>query len=221
LLKEVNRVFENVQWTRKDICGSFAGLRSMCKSDENSPSSVSREWSLEKPAPGLLLPIGGKLTAARADAQVIVDEACNILGKDFADLHLTETTPMPWSPGKEYEEWKAQIADEAVTLGMDYTMAAWAIFRYGTSLDTVLQPLRENRKLSEPICDGLPFFKGELLHCAEHEMVVHMEDLIRRRIPLTLLSSITKGTLCSIAEMVAPILGWSPDDTIREIDLNL
>jgi glycerol-3-phosphate dehydrogenase len=40
------------------------------------------------------------------------------------------------------------------------------------------------------------------------EMVVHLEDLLRRRIPLLILAKLKEGELLKIAEKVSVILGW-------------
>mgnify|MGYP000280093739 CR=1 FL=1 len=60
---------------RRDVRAAWCGLRTLA-AGSGSASSLSREWSLLAPAPGLWLPIGGKLTTARADAVRLVDAVC-------------------------------------------------------------------------------------------------------------------------------------------------
>ena len=58
-------------WTPADVRRSWAGLRTLQRSDGGA-SSVSREWTLLAPELGLLLPVGGKLTSARVEAERMV-----------------------------------------------------------------------------------------------------------------------------------------------------
>ncbi|RMF77741.1 MAG: FAD-dependent oxidoreductase, partial [Nitrospirae bacterium] len=76
LLGELAAHAPGLGWGAGEIRGAFAGLRTLRHQPGRSPSSVSREWRLVEPRPGLLMPVGGKLTAARADAAAIVDRAC-------------------------------------------------------------------------------------------------------------------------------------------------
>ena len=52
-------------------------------------------------------------------------------------------------------------------------------------------------------------------------MVIHLSDLLRRRMPLLILAQLDQDDLYRIATRVANILGWS-DVTIKtEVDLCL
>jgi glycerol-3-phosphate dehydrogenase len=62
---------------REDVRRAWCGLRTLAHA-AGGASALSREWSLLHPEPGLWLPIGGKLTTARADAVRIV-EKCQML----------------------------------------------------------------------------------------------------------------------------------------------
>jgi len=73
LLAALNGCCPRLGFTRQDVTRTWCGLRTLARGD-GGPSSLSREWSLHRPAPGLWLPIGGKLTTARADAVVIADD---------------------------------------------------------------------------------------------------------------------------------------------------
>ena len=56
----------------------------MKRSDQASPSDVSRDWELKTADNGVHYSIGGKLTSAREDAAGIVDTVCAQLGVDAA-----------------------------------------------------------------------------------------------------------------------------------------
>ena len=59
-------------WRESDIRDSWVGLRTL-QAGGQSASALTREWDLRRPEPGLLLPVGGKLTSARVEAVRIVD----------------------------------------------------------------------------------------------------------------------------------------------------
>lgn len=72
LLDAVAATCPGLAWRERDIRGSWAGLRTLQPGGANA-SALTREWELRRPAPGLLLPVGGKLTSARVEAVHIVD----------------------------------------------------------------------------------------------------------------------------------------------------
>ena len=80
LLALANHFLGDRQWSAADILGSFSGLRVMRYHPDKSPSDLSRDWALEEPVQGLVIPVGGKLTSARADAAAAVDRIVEILG---------------------------------------------------------------------------------------------------------------------------------------------
>lgn len=62
--------------------------------------------------------------------------------------------------------------------------------------------------MAERIIPSLPFIQADLLLCARNEMVVHLSDLLRRRIPILLLSKLGDDDFRRIANSVAATLGW-------------
>jgi len=58
---------------------------------------------------------------------------------------------------------------------------------------------------------------AELFHCAREEMVIHLEDLIRRRIPLLLLHKMSKEEVAQIAVEAANFLDWSQEKQSEEV----
>jgi glycerol-3-phosphate dehydrogenase len=48
-------------------------------------------------------------------------------------------------------------------------------------------------------------------------MVIHLEDLLRRRMPLLILAKLNESTLLRIAEIVAAAMGWDESAINREV----
>ncbi len=48
-------------------------------------------------------------------------------------------------------------------------------------------------------------------------MVVHLTDLLHRRMPLLILARLNEATLRRVAEWVAPVMGWDESVIKREV----
>jgi glycerol-3-phosphate dehydrogenase len=62
---------------------------------------------------------------------------------------------------------------------------------------------------------ALTLIIADLVFCAQHEMVVHLEDLLRRRVPLLILSRMKPEELKRIFGIAAKSLVWD-DNRIKE-----
>jgi glycerol-3-phosphate dehydrogenase len=215
LLNEVNHFARNTHWTKDDIIGAFAGLRVLKPSDESSPSAVSRDWELLTAPNGLLTSIGGKLTSARSDAAQIVDQVCRSLGRQIPCA--TFGKPLPWSPGDDFPGWSEAMIRRALDLGIDRESAEWLLFRYGSRVLEIFDQCEKQPESSARIVPDAPFIVADLLVCARTEMVVHLEDLLRRRLPLLILARLKPEAVRRIAGMIAPVLGWDQERIAEEL----
>ncbi|TXT23323.1 MAG: glycerol-3-phosphate dehydrogenase [Gallionellaceae bacterium] len=202
-------------WTEKDVIGSFAGLRVLKRSDDASPSAVSRGWEMKTAGNGVHYSIGGKLTSAREDAARIVDAVCAQLGSSVPCL--TGGRKFPWAPEASYASWLNAALARARELGVDPASAKWLLRRHGKRAGEILCNIESDRRLAERIVPALPLILGDLLFCARNEMVVHLEDLLRRRMPLLILAKVDEALLRRIAASVAPVLGWDEVAVNREV----
>jgi glycerol-3-phosphate dehydrogenase len=109
------------------------------------------------------------------------------------------------------------MIQEARSRGFDKTTATNMTHRYGTRMEAVLDCADGDAVLSRRIVPDLPFAGAEAVYAAEQEMVVTLQDLVRRRIPLFILHRLSTGTLGKIAATVAPALDWSPETQAREV----
>ena len=215
LLAEANH-FLKTAWTEEDVVGSYAGLRVMKQSDKASLSSVSRDWELRTACNGVHYSIGGKLTSAREDAACIVNTVCAQLGVDVPCQ--TGSRPFPWTPDEDFSGWSLALSAQAGQLGIARENAKWLIRRHGKRAGEILRSMEGDPGLAECIVPGLPFIYADLLYCARNEMVMHLHDLLRRRMPLLILAQPAEGTLRRIAETVAPVMGWDEAAIDREIE---
>ena len=163
--EDIDYLLEGTQWTEKDIINSYAGIR-VLKSSE----SATRDWEFIREG-NTLYSVGGKITSAREDASVLVDQICDKSCKTF-------NRKFPWYTEDVYpmEQY-----------GIDEECGRYLVRRYGSKVPVILAIIAKTPYLSKRITTDLPFIKAELIYCLKYEMVIKEEDLLRRRIPLNIL----------------------------------
>lgn len=218
LLDAVNDYLQ-APWNEQDIIGHFVGVRVFKREGQlnlqDSPSSVSRDWELKSQTDDIHYSIGGKITSARQDAAAIVDKVCTQLGnsRSCATQQL-----FPWAPSNTFRIWWEQMQSHASVLGIDDESTHWLLRRHGTETSKIFHRIEKQPQLAQRIIPSLPFIYADLLHCAESEMVIHLDDLLRRRMPLLILTKLSKEQLQQIAQCVADTLNWDAVRVAQEVN---
>ena len=215
LLAGVNARCPGLGWTRADVRAGFAGIRTL-RGAPGAPSSISREWELWEPEPCHLLPLGGKYTSARVEAARTVDRCVEILGRDLPGTTATQGTP--WAPSGAFAPWLAAQIRAGTDLGLDDTVAATLPRRHGTRSDALFTLVRSDPTLAERLHPQAPFCRAEVVHAARHERVHHLVDVLRRRVPLMILTRFDATVVADAANLVASELGWDAQRHQREVE---
>lgn len=210
LLEEANRALRQANWTRQDIRGCFAGVRTLMGGTDDSLSAVSRDFMVRKASPGLWMPIGGKYTTARGDAEEIIDMARAELGP-ARGTRRTDQQPLAWAPSGDVSQWRAEAEADARALGVDARAAMWLVKRHGTGTDVVLDLIRTEPSLAQRLHEDCPFIRAEVVHAAQHEMARSLADVLRRRLPVMLMLAPDAELARTAAALMAPVLGWDED----------
>jgi glycerol-3-phosphate dehydrogenase len=176
---------------------------------------VSRDWALKSDGNGYFYSVGGKLTSAREDASAIVDAVCRHLGLSVSCT--TFAKKFPWALD-DFDACLITIATQARKLGIDDEAVQWLIRRHGKRVYKILSDIESDPTLAKRIVPSLPLIYADLLFCARTEMVVHLDDLLRRRMPLMILAKLSSVELLKFAQMTSPILGWSEARVWQEVD---
>lgn len=127
---------------------------------------------------------GGKLT----DCLNVGDEICAAVSHMGIDLNKPKT---PWfgEPGASRRD---DFLRDARRLGLDastpmgeenHSVRLWR--RYGESAFLMLQAISEDAKQADLVLDGSSLMRCEVAHAAKNEMVVRLEDFLRRRTMLS------------------------------------
>ena len=219
LLEHVNEVLE-VPLTHEDVVGVYAGLRPLLEGESDATSKLSREHAVGHPAPGLVVVAGGKYTTYRIMAEDAVDEAVFGLSAQFdraVGPSVTQDVPLLGAEG--YHALKNSRAVLAERSGLHEVWIDHLLDRYGSLIHELLALVEADPSLGKPLAEASDYLRVEALYAASHEGARHLDDILTRRIRLSI-ESFDRGVGAAeeVADLVGPVLGWSEEQREVEID---
>ena len=220
LLAAVHNGLPGLKWTERDVVARFAGIRTLQAEDAENLAAVTREFIVAAPRPGLLMPLGGKFTTARCDAAEIVDQAQEALGR-ARSASRTARRPLPGAPdGREpFERWQAALLPLLKRHGLDEDTARGLTLRHGTRVGRLTELIAAEPGLAGRLHPQAGFLRAEAVLAVQDEMALSLRDVLRRRMPLTLLVRPEAGWLRQVAHDLAPHLRRDAADLVHEFQL--
>lgn len=216
LLGAANAWLPGLGWTEDQIIARFCGTRALQPEHTRDLSAITREFSIVCPRPNLLMPLGGKYTTARHDAERVVDRIGRILHRHLPAC-ATDRAPLPGAPDGHCGEWFDQGVRTLAGRGVDEEAASTAAQRHGTRIARLLELIAEQPALARRIHPQAPFLRAEAVLAVRDEMARSLEDVLRRRMPLLLLARREAGWLTDVARLIAPALGWDETESLRQV----
>lgn len=217
LLESARHALPELGWTRQQVLGRFAGVRTLQAESEASLSKVTREFTIALPIPRLIVPIGGKYTTARVDSVGIVDLVVRQLGRARL-ASRTQETPLPGAPTGDFASWQAEAVRRLIARGVDEESATQAALRHGVRVDALMHLIDEQPPLAQRLVPSLPFIDAEVVIAARDEMARSIGDILRRRIPALLLGCCDDALAARVAGLMAGPLGWSEARQRKALD---
>ncbi|MET3933968.1 glycerol-3-phosphate dehydrogenase/oxidase [Arthrobacter sp. OAP107] len=225
----IGHVFPDIAVNRGQIVYTFSGVRPLPRHDATQPGFVSRDYRIERLAPGpgapgpgaqeggavVLSLVGGKWTTFRALAEHLAGDVLAELGLErkisTAKLAIGGGAGFPDSDAGIQKWIKAHM-----TATRDADRTAGLLTRYGTRAEEVIsyldagedRLLRSTRELSV----------RELQFMAAREQVGHLVDVLIRRTSLAFRGLVTGELLNDVAEALAEPLGWDAAGVAAEIN---
>ena len=202
--------------THEDIDGVYAGLRPLLHGESEETSKLSREHAVGVPTPGLVAIAGGKYTTYRVMAADAVDAAAEFVPSRVAPS-ITEKVPLLGADGY------FALINQTDHVGKEYDLHPYRVRhlldRYGSLIGDVLELAEGQPDLLEPIAEAPVYLRVEAAYAAAAEGALHLEDILARRMRISI-EYPHRGVDCAreVAEIVAPILGWSQDQIDTEVD---
>jgi len=183
----------------RDVQATLSGIRPVVDTGQTDPSKESRESALWDES-GLLTIAGGKLTTFRLMA--------------LKALRAVRQR-LPHRPRFSTKQRMLDPIDTALIADLDPGVALRLFGRYGADTWELLRATQPDEL--QPI-GGAPSLWAELRWAARDEGVVHLDDLLLRRVRLGLL--LPHGGLTHIdriRSIAQPELGWDDDRWAQEV----
>jgi glycerol-3-phosphate dehydrogenase len=200
LLSAVQHAFKAANLSASDVQVTFSGIRPVVDTGRADPSMESRESALWDEH-GLITITGGKLTTFRLMA----------LGALRAGRRR-----LPHHPHFDAKQRMLDPIETSVLAHLDPDEALRLFGRYGADTPELLKAAQPGEL--EAI-DGSMALWAELRWAARDEGVVHLDDLLLRRVRLGLL--LPQGGLAlmdRIRAIAQPELGWNDEKWLKEVD---
>ena len=207
IVDQANRVL-TPQIKIDEIIGVYAGLRPLVANSKGSATTkLSREHTVDRPAPGFVSIAGGKYTTYRIMGRDVIDLAVNELRK-LSPESVTEKLPLIGTDG--YFALVQQIEAIADESGLDSQTVTHLLNRYGSLISEILDLIKADASLAKKLDADLPYLKAEIYYAVSHEGARSVEDVISRRTRIAFEAHNQGLDLAdAIAEIIAPVLDWS------------
>jgi glycerol-3-phosphate dehydrogenase len=212
LMEAAHLAFPSLSLDLGDVRSSYAGVRGVIDTGASDPSKESREHALwsEK---GLLTVTGGKLTTFRLMAREALDALESTVPRSNGSRESDDSN--------ERRSRTVRILDDAPTIDdarLDEATRLRLAGRHGIEASDVMacDGGSDSAASAERIGDT-PALWSELRWAARSEGVVHLEDLLLRRVRLgVLLGDATFALMDRIRKIAQPELGWDDARWERE-----
>lgn len=184
LLELLTEYFPNLKLTDSDVINHYIGIRPLVdpnrgKSDSGGKNlqKVSREHTIDHGPGGSVVVAGGKYTTFRKMAEQIVDFATK--GWD-APVSATEEALFP--PALPGEVLRARELARA----KGWPIPEKLFERYGSDALEIFQIHLKQCDQTQVDPEGFPCLEAQFRYAIRHQMVMSVEDFVRRRQPLHL-----------------------------------
>nr|WP_221374028.1 glycerol-3-phosphate dehydrogenase/oxidase [Actinoplanes polyasparticus] len=215
LLEHVNTVLAT-PLTRTDVQGVYAGLRPLLSGESEATSQLSREHMVGSPVPGLVVVAGGKYTTYRVMARDAVDACVHGLGRSVPKS-CTDRVPLVGAEG--YPALWNQRRILAQQSGLHVARVEHLLGRFGSLVREIIDLVAADPALGAPLAGAEDYLRAEIVYAAANEGARHLEDVLTRRTRISI-ETFDRGVNCAqeAAELMAGVLGWTPEQTAREVE---
>jgi len=218
LIAETNKVFPAAQLTRASVKFTYSGVRPLPYTESKKPGAVSRNHLLydhgKEGVVNMVSLIGGKLTTHRRVGEEMVDWIYE-RRQEKAPACQTRVQPLPGA----ILPTDGRIA-QATTQYAKFLSAATVVHlfeRYGARAFEVLRLVDESAELAQPIVNGLPDIKAQVVYAVRDEMAYTFGDICRRRTMLSLQANYGLDALGAIAQTLQNHCDWTESDCEQAI----
>lgn len=221
-LEMTGRVFPNIKVGREHIVFRFSGVRPLAASKAKSAGQITRDHEIEAVSgewTGLAFPVyslvGGKWTSFRAFAEQVTDKVL----EHFKLPRQKDTRSLPIGGGRGYpvkaEDINRVVDGIAAWTGLSAARVTVLFERYGMRAEQVAGFI--GRGEDAPLKSLPSYSRGEISFLAQHEKIIHLDDLLLRRSMLAMLGRLTREAVIEIADALGDSLSWRNEQKESEV----
>ena len=184
LLELLSKYFPDLKLSHEDVINHYIGIRPLVRPDrgqsaENAKNlqKVSREHTIDHGPGDSVIVAGGKYTTFRKMAEQIVDFATQ--GQEKITPETTDSLFPAALPA-------AVLRAREVARGKGWEIPEKLFERYGAAALEIYQIHLEKCDQSAESPEGFPLLEAQFRYAVRHQMVMKVEDFVRRRQPLHL-----------------------------------
>jgi glycerol-3-phosphate dehydrogenase len=193
LMAAVDAKLPSLGLSLDDVVASFSGVRPMIDSGADDPATVSRDYAIWEEQ-GLVTVTGGKWTIFRLMAQ----DAMEVMRRQLPDIAIPDPSASIFDPPPQNLDGALTAAARERLLG-----------RYGAAAPALVAAAQPGELQPIP---GTTVLWAELRWAARKEAVLHLDDLLLRRVRLGLMLPEGGAALMQAIRAICQAeLGW--DDT--------
>lgn len=215
LLKYVNR-YLNKPITPEQVKSGFGGLRPLLQADPSADTkSLVRDHEVEiDKQSGLVSIMGGKWTTYRIMAKDTIDRCENILRGGVSECKTAEqllSGAENWTP----DLYKFLIKRYKI---QEY-IAKRLSSKYGMDAIKILNLIWKDGSLRQPVVEGSPILRAEVIYTAVYEMGHTLKDVFARRLGLELTDwDRTLEAIPIAAGLLQEAFWWTDEEKERHIE---
>jgi glycerol-3-phosphate dehydrogenase len=218
LLEETNFLLPRARLTRESILYTYAGVRPLPYRPGAKPGSIPRSHLIltHDEVADLVTVVGGKLTPHLSLGREVVDKVAGLLGRTLP-ASTADRVPLPGAPaiGTDWLTEAARLRDE---LPWPDEVVERLLAVYGTRCRELLALCARDPELGRVLGTGRSaLVAAEVVVAVEQEGARHLIDILHRRTMIGLEPGWGREIHREVAELAAPLLGWSADDVSREV----
>jgi glycerol-3-phosphate dehydrogenase len=220
LLRHLNHYYSTRQYRAEDVVSVFAGIRPLVRSGHAQTKELARDHEVEvDQASGLISILGGKWTTYRYMAEQTIDVLQRELKSTFhgGKPTATKTRKHVLAGGRNYSPkyWQTLARENA----LEETAARHLAEKFGTEAPAVLELVKQDPDLRQPMVNGAAPIRAEAVYCSRTEMACTIEDVLARRTGLQYYSlDMAIAAAPVVASLLAQEQGWSKQQEAAAIN---
>ncbi len=189
LIQLLAQYFPRLNLTEKDILNHYIGIRPLVNPHRNEKAGgkedlqkVSREHTIDHGPGGSVVVAGGKYTTFRRMAEEIVHFALTKNPGVHFEYHESNTEDVLFTPAIASEIMRAR----EIARAKGYAIPEKLFERYGSDALIIYEIYLNDcdQKSEDP--DGFPCLEAQFRYAVRYQMVLTVDDFVRRRQPLYL-----------------------------------